>query len=361
MTAVFQQITTSRSWLGTITLPPSPALQEALTPGEKIAALIVCVEQGLSTLHPDSGPIDISDVMITSLTLDRLETVKISVVASAKKETELNIIIYDREKKLAEMTANTLSPLKYPPTPLPFILLATPRTPITEALAVQLGKQNHDVLLIDPLTERAFWQENRSVIQNPGHFLEVTDVEDILLERGITTAFLFAEATTLIQKGNLSGWPSALFESLMKFQQGTIIELTASTPSALPSNLHGLPVYAYSLPMASSDESASEVADQILMSLIRIEQPPTSPAPSLDGAELSEQLHTLLRRKLSLPSSFDLSAGGLSLTPGWDSLRHIQLLLEIEEHFEIEFTSSEIEKSARVEQIERLIIQKVER
>lgn len=56
-----------------------------------------------------------------------------------------------------------------------------------------------------------------------------------------------------------------------------------------------------------------------------------------------------------LPGGYDLSAGGLSITPGWDSLRHIELLLHLESKLGIHFTSGELDKTTRVASLKELI------
>lgn len=362
MTPLMQQLAAARHWLGSLPLPTPIALKTAATPGEKVAALIVCAEQGLATLHPDSGPIEIASVTIKAAIPDLTETVTVSAAGSLEQDTVAIVHIHAGATQLARVTVRTATPLDRRPAPSPLILLATPRTPVAEALAVQLGKQNHAVLLIDPLTRRAYWQDKGAVVNNPARFAEITDAEAILLDRGVDAALLFPEAAALAREDGASGWVAALFESLIKFQHGTLIELTVSGAPSERTDMHGFPLHNYSLPTVFSDESASEAADRILMGLMTAALPPPDIPPftaPLDGVGLRDRLHTLLRRKLSLPPPFDLSVGGLSLTPGWDSLRHIQLLLEIEEHFEIEFTSGEIEKSTLVEQIEQLLIQKL--
>lgn len=56
------------------------------------------------------------------------------------------------------------------------------------------------------------------------------------------------------------------------------------------------------------------------------------------------RIASTVRRKLGLPMDADLSEGGVGITPGWDSLRHIELVLELESTFGIRFAAGEVEK-----------------
>jgi short-subunit dehydrogenase/acyl dehydratase/acyl carrier protein len=50
----------------------------------------------------------------------------------------------------------------------------------------------------------------------------------------------------------------------------------------------------------------------------------------------------IVRRVIRLPSDLDLGAAALGITPGWDSLKHIELLLEIEAATGVRFSAGEI-------------------
>jgi NAD(P)-dependent dehydrogenase (short-subunit alcohol dehydrogenase family)/acyl dehydratase len=76
------------------------------------------------------------------------------------------------------------------------------------------------------------------------------------------------------------------------------------------------------------------------------------------GDGLDAQLKQSVLRALKLPASHDLGGGGLGVTPGWDSLRHIELLLAIESEYGVRFTSGEIEATHRMEQLTELLRQK---
>lgn len=59
---------------------------------------------------------------------------------------------------------------------------------------------------------------------------------------------------------------------------------------------------------------------------------------------LDEKIANIVSRKLSLETTSQLFGGGLGITPGWDSLRHIEVVLELEAVFDINFRSDEVEK-----------------
>lgn len=61
-------------------------------------------------------------------------------------------------------------------------------------------------------------------------------------------------------------------------------------------------------------------------------------------SSLKSQVAEVLRARLNLPEGTDLSEGGVGNTPGWDSLRHIELVLHLEERFGIRYSASDVEK-----------------
>lgn len=67
--------------------------------------------------------------------------------------------------------------------------------------------------------------------------------------------------------------------------------------------------------------------------------PSAGPSSSVVGA--------IARRLFGLASADELADAGLGVTPGWDSLRHIELLLEIERSTGIQFSSAEMEVTHR--------------
>lgn len=70
-------------------------------------------------------------------------------------------------------------------------------------------------------------------------------------------------------------------------------------------------------------------------------------APSIGdsrtGVALEERVSALVLRRLGVSPNTELAGGGLGISPGWDSLRQIEILLDLEEEFGIRFTSAEVE------------------
>jgi NAD(P)-dependent dehydrogenase (short-subunit alcohol dehydrogenase family)/acyl dehydratase/acyl carrier protein len=62
---------------------------------------------------------------------------------------------------------------------------------------------------------------------------------------------------------------------------------------------------------------------------------------------------------LQLPAEADLTNAGLGTTPGWDSLKHIELLLSLEASLGIHFDSSEMSHLQRFSQLDPLCRKKV--
>ena len=76
-------------------------------------------------------------------------------------------------------------------------------------------------------------------------------------------------------------------------------------------------------------------------------QPATSATSSMSqGAAGVEEL---VRRFFKLPPLYLLAEGGLGETPGWDSLAHIELMLFLESHLDIPFTSEEMAGATHVQ------------
>ena len=57
-------------------------------------------------------------------------------------------------------------------------------------------------------------------------------------------------------------------------------------------------------------------------------------------------------------SLFPLTGAGLGVTPAWDSLRHIELLLLVEEALGTPFTAEEIDSTHRYDDLVRLVARK---
>ena len=73
------------------------------------------------------------------------------------------------------------------------------------------------------------------------------------------------------------------------------------------------------------------------------ENPKTKQSKTINYEEISERLIFCLKKVLPKSSDEDISEGGMGITPGWDSLAQIQIMLEVEKEFKIKFTSEEFE------------------
>lgn len=62
-----------------------------------------------------------------------------------------------------------------------------------------------------------------------------------------------------------------------------------------------------------------------------------------DRDAITDDVATLICKTLRLPPDYDLTGGGLGITPNWDSLAQIELMLAIEAGLQIGFDSSEFE------------------
>ena len=69
---------------------------------------------------------------------------------------------------------------------------------------------------------------------------------------------------------------------------------------------------------------------------------------------LSLEVEKIIASSLNL-ADVDLSNGGLGITPGWDSLRHIGIILDLENQYNCKFSSRDIDKFTTVRQIVQTI------
>lgn len=76
--------------------------------------------------------------------------------------------------------------------------------------------------------------------------------------------------------------------------------------------------------------------------------------PEKIDADLSFEVEELVRNSLNLVD-VDIFNGGLGITPGWDSLRHIEIILELENQYKCKFSSQDIEKLTTVSDIVQII------
>ena len=80
---------------------------------------------------------------------------------------------------------------------------------------------------------------------------------------------------------------------------------------------------------------------------------PIAQAPQARGA-----LDNVIRKGLALAPDFPLAGAALGVTPAWDSLRHIELLMLIEEALGTHFTADEIDSTHRYDDLVRLVAHK---
>ena len=69
-----------------------------------------------------------------------------------------------------------------------------------------------------------------------------------------------------------------------------------------------------------------------------------APVAAGNTGGLEPQIAGVLRARFNLSADADLSDGGVGKTPGWDSLRHIELVLHLEEIFGIRYSAGDVEK-----------------
>jgi FkbH-like protein len=79
---------------------------------------------------------------------------------------------------------------------------------------------------------------------------------------------------------------------------------------------------------------------------------PATTATSAGAPATDQSVGTLIAQLLQLPDNHDLSDGGLGVTPGWDSLRQIDIVLGLEEALAIRFSSEELSGLTRFSDLE---------
>lgn len=79
------------------------------------------------------------------------------------------------------------------------------------------------------------------------------------------------------------------------------------------------------------------------------------------GKSKRAEIEQFVKSKFRLPSNYNLADAGVGVTPGWDSLSQIELLLALESEFNISFTSVEIESLTQFSKLARIVESKVSR
>ena len=80
---------------------------------------------------------------------------------------------------------------------------------------------------------------------------------------------------------------------------------------------------------------------------------------SVPLAARDADIGALVRDFLQLPAGVDMTSAAVEVTEGWDSLRHIELILHLERTLGIRFESREIEKTTRFVALDEIVAQKL--
>lgn len=68
-----------------------------------------------------------------------------------------------------------------------------------------------------------------------------------------------------------------------------------------------------------------------------------------------KKLDKIVRKTLDLPDNVLLENGGLGITSGWNSLKHIQLILEVESEFGVKIPSHMMQKTSTFQQLNKFL------
>jgi acyl carrier protein len=75
--------------------------------------------------------------------------------------------------------------------------------------------------------------------------------------------------------------------------------------------------------------------------------------------DLTERIRGVLADVLEVEASALSPASSPSTIEGWDSLRHVNMVIALEQEFGIQFSAEEIEQAMSVEAVYRLVAGKV--
>jgi 3-oxoacyl-[acyl-carrier protein] reductase len=91
--------------------------------------------------------------------------------------------------------------------------------------------------------------------------------------------------------------------------------------------------------------------------LARQQEPASREQATADAtlAPSTGDLDETIRRFFRLPADASLAEAGLGVTPGWDSLGHLELLLCLESTFALSFSSGELNQTTRYADLQRLV------
>jgi len=80
----------------------------------------------------------------------------------------------------------------------------------------------------------------------------------------------------------------------------------------------------------------------------------------VSGSPSTEGIAQAVRAVLRVPATQNLAGGGLGLTPGWDSLKHIEIILAVEARTGLHFSSHEIAATHRFDELVALCARKMQ-
>ena len=76
---------------------------------------------------------------------------------------------------------------------------------------------------------------------------------------------------------------------------------------------------------------------------------------------MASMVRTLMAQAFRIPEKSIFEKSTMQNTPGWDSLSHMNLILNIEERFKIKLTAHEIAKMQSLQKIEKIINTKIKK
>jgi len=170
-----------------------------------------------------------------------------------------------------------------------------------------------------------------------GHIIET--------ERNTPVRGVFSEAG--FETGDDAGeWWAATDEPPPLPTWLTVIDRLCA-PSHLGADFHGADFHGdkAALPATVAIERRAQAPDELPASINQVE----------DGSPVA----AVVRQVLSLPPGADLRQAGLGQTPGWDSLKHIELLVKLESALGIRFASGEMETIHRLAELDSLCRRKI--
>jgi hypothetical protein len=107
-----------------------------------------------------------------------------------------------------------------------------------------------------------------------------------------------------------------------------------------------------------SERTGERAQTTLVASEVSSQPQPATPATasmSQGGAGVEE----LVRGFFKLPPLYPLAEGGLGATTGWDSLAHIELVVFLESHFGIAFTSQEMAGATQMQTLVSIVERKL--